>query len=262
MTDEIRIGDVSVVIGDDFVATVTIQRPPENYFDVTLIGSLADAYEMLDGDARCRAIVLRSEGRHFCAGAQFGGPRPTPADGPQAGPHLYDEAIRMFAADTPVVAAIQGGAIGGGLGVALSADFRVGVPEARMSANFARLGFHQGFGLTVTLPAVVGQQRAMEMLLIGSRLDGRRCFEIGLLDRLVSREELDEAARAFAVDIAGSAPIAVHSIRQTMRTGLIERLRAATDREKSEQERHWATSDFLEGVASTKERRPPRFTGT
>ena len=262
MFDEIRLGDVRVVVGDDFVASVTIDRPPENYFDVTLIGSLADAYEMLDDDPRCRVIVLRSNGKHFCAGAHFGGTRPTPADGGQTGPHLYDEAIRMFAAATPVVAAIQGGAIGGGLGVALSADFRVGVPEARMSANFARLGFHQGFGLTVTLPALVGQQQALEMLLIGNRIDGTRCFEIGLLDRLVSLDDLDAAARSFAVDIATSAPIAVRSIRQTMRDGLVERLRAATDREKSEQEKHWATHDFTEGTASTRERRPPRFTGT
>jgi 2-(1,2-epoxy-1,2-dihydrophenyl)acetyl-CoA isomerase len=258
-----RFGDVVIEIGDDFVATVTIDRPPDNYFDVTLIGSLADAYESLDDDPGCRAILLRANGKHFCAGAKFGGTQPSSGAGIEGeGRHLYDEAIRMFAAQTPVVAAVQGAAIGGGLGVALSADFRIGAPESRLSANFARLGFHHGFGTTVTLPAVVGQQRAMEMLLIGSRLDGQAALDIGLLDRLVALDQLDSAARSFAADIAASAPIAVRSIRSTMRLGLIDRLREATGREKAEQEKHWVTNDFAEGVAATKERRPAKFTGT
>lgn len=256
-----RLGDVVMEVGDDHVATVTIDRPPENYFDIDLIASLADAYERLDADPACRAIVLRSEGRHFCAGARFGGPRPPASSASSTARHLYDEAIRLFAASTPVVAAVRGAAIGGGLGLAMSADFRVGTPDSRMSANFVRLGFHHGFALTVTLPAVIGQQRANELLLTGRRLAGDQAHAIGLLDRLVGPAELDDEAHAFAVDIATSAPLAVASIRSTMRRGLIEQVRAATAHERTEQERLMLTADFAEGVAASATRRTPHFEG-
>lgn len=256
MTDK-RFGDVSVETGDDHVAVVTIHRPPDNYFDAALIASLADAYEMLDGDETTRAIVLRSEGKHFCAGAALGRRAERGADRGD----LYGEAVRMFATATPVVAAVQGAAIGGGLGLAMSADFRVAVPESRFSANFARLGFHHGFGLTVTLPAAVGQQHALDMLYTGRRVPGEEAFRIGLADRLVSLAEIDAAAHAMAAEIAVSAPLAVTSIRATMRGDLAERVRQATAREGAEQDRLRKTSDFAEGVAATAERRTPNFTG-
>ena len=137
-------------------------------------------------------------------------------DNPAAG-NLYDEAVRLFGAATPVVAALQGAAIGGGLGLAMSADFRVGTPDTRMAANFARLGFHQGFGLSVTLPLVIGHQKALEVLYTGRRIPGEECAAIGLLDRLVAPADLAATAHALAAEIALSAPLAVASIRQTMR---------------------------------------------
>ena len=246
--------DVTVDIGDDFVATVEVHRPPENYFDAQMIGDFADAYEALDADPRCRAIVLCSEGRHFCAGAKLGG-----GGGPEALSTLYEHAVRMFAARTPVVAAVQGAAVGGGLGVALSADFRVASPESRFSANFARLGFHHGFGLTVTLPAVAGQQAAQDLLFTGRRVRGEEAHALGLADRLVPAERLRDEARAFAAEIAGSAPLAVQSIRATLRGDLAERVRAALQREAAEQDRLVATEDFAEGVRAMAERRPPEF---
>ena len=141
---------LDVSVGADHVATVEFDRPPHNHFDVELIAALADVYEALDEDPACRAIVLCSSGRHFCAGANFAG------GGDAGGEALYAGAVRLFAAATPVVAAVQGAAIGGGLGLALSTDLRVASPSSRFAANFARLGIHHGFGLTVTLPAAVG----------------------------------------------------------------------------------------------------------
>ena len=260
MTDFGTFGDVHVEVDDDFVAAVEIRRPPHNYFDMHLIGSLAEAFEALDADSRCRAILLCSEGKSFCAGAQLGGRgdvRPLPVS--QPGRHLYDEAVRLFATRTPVVAAIQGAAIGGGLGLALMPDFRVAAPEARFSANFARLGFHQGFGLSVTLPDLIGPQRAMELLYTGRRVKGEEALALGLCDRLVSQEDLRGEARALAVEIATSAPLAVMSIRETLRGDLPARIRAATDREKVEQERLQKTADFKEGVRAMAERRTPNF---
>lgn len=246
--------EVTLDVGDDHVATVEIHRPPHNYFDAELIGGLADAYEAVDADPAARAIVLCAEGKSFCAGALLGRDRPTAKD-------LYGEAVRLFAARTPVVAAVQGAAIGGGLGLALATDFRVGAREVRCSANFARLGFHHGFGLTVTLPAVVGQQRALELLYTGVRIGGEEAYRIGLLDRLASLPDVRAEAHRLAADIAGSAPLAVDSIRATMRGDLAERVRAATERERAEQHRLTDTADFAEGVAATAERRTPRFEG-
>lgn len=257
-TVENRYGDVSVELGDDHVGTVTIERAPNNFFDRALVASLADAYEALQGTP-CRVILLRSAGKHFCAGAALGGAADPGSD--DGGRHLYDEAARLFGTTLPVVAAIQGAAVGGGLGLALSADFRIGVPESRLTANFARLGFHHGFALTVTLPRVIGQQRALELLLTGVRLKGAEAHDLGLLDRLVQQAELEEAARAFAVEIATSAPLAVASIRATMRQGLADAARNAMDHERAEQDRLSATRDFREGVRATNERRAPRFQG-
>ena len=154
---------------------------------------------------------------------------------------------------------MQGAAIGGGLGLALAADFRVVAPEARLSANFARLGFHQGFGLSVTLPRLVGHQRAAELLYTGRRVDGDEALAMGLADRLVPLDEVRDAAFAFAADIAASAPLAVESIRATLRGDLAEQVAAATDHEMAEQLRLRRTADFAEGAKAMSERRTPRF---
>lgn len=252
-------GDLHVTLGDDFVALAEVRRPPDNFFDQALIADLCEAFETLDGDAGCRAIVLASEGRHFCAGANFAS-KADPTRG-ASDRHLYDEAVRLFATRTPVVAAIQGAAIGGGLGLALMPDFRVACPEARFSANFARLGFHQGFGLSITLPRLIGQQSAAELLYTGRRLKGEQAHAIGLCDRLVPAESLRDTAFELAGEIAGSAPLAVDSIRQTLRGDLPEAIRHATDREKAEQERLQQTDDWKEGVRAMGERRTPDFKG-
>jgi len=263
MTDLQSFGDVGVDIGDDFVATVEIHRPPHNYFDAALIRDLADCFEALDEDARCRATLLCSEGKNFCAGAQLGGgPRLEPAAESTPPRHLYDEAVRLFATHTPIVAAVQGAAIGGGLGLALMPDFRVAAPEARFAANFARLGFHHGFGLSVTLPDLIGGQKAMELLYTGRRVRAEEALAIGLVDRMAPLEELRAAAGELAREIAGSAPLAVRSIRETLRGDLAQRIRVATDREKVEQERLQLTGDFREGVRAMGQRRTPEFTGS
>jgi 2-(1,2-epoxy-1,2-dihydrophenyl)acetyl-CoA isomerase len=246
---------LTVTLGEDHVATVEFDRPPYNHFDVGLVGALADAYEALDENPACRAIVLCSAGRHFCAGANFAG------RGEEGVPHLYEQAVRMFAAGTPVVAAVQGAAIGGGLGLALSADLRVASHSSRFAANFARLGIHHGFGITVTLPAVVGAQAALDLLYTGRRVKGEEAHTLGLCDRLVGDRELRGAAHELAREIASSAPLAVRAIRQTMRGDLAERVRAATMIEHAKQAELFATEDFKEGVRATAERRAARFTG-
>lgn len=255
--------DVSVEV-DGHIATVEMRRPPHNFFDVDLVRAIADAYEALDEEPGVRAIILAAEGRSFCAGAALGGDRGPGDEAPRltGNPHLYAQGARLMEAETPVVAAVQGAAIGGGLGLALTADFRVAAPEARFAANFARLGFHHGFGLTVTLPDLVGRQRALDLLYTGRRVRADEALQIGLCDALAPLEELRDRARELAGEIAASAPLAVRSIRKTMRRGLAERFRLATDHEQVEQDWLNQTSDFREGVQAMAERRTPDFTAS
>jgi enoyl-CoA hydratase/carnithine racemase len=253
--------DVGVDL-DGHVAVVEMRRPPHNYFDVELIGALADAFEALEADTRCRAIVLAAQGSAFCAGANFANRAAAPPQHSARGINpLYGEAIRLFMCAKPVVAAVQGPAIGGGLGLALVADFRVTCAEGRFSANFNRLGFHPGFGLSVTLPRLVGMQQAALLFYSGRRIDGVEAQRIGLADVLVAQDAVRGRAIELADEIATSAPIAVQSTRATLRAGLVEQVRVAVARESMEQNAHYKTEDFKEGVAAMAARRTPLFKG-
>ncbi|MEC9347774.1 MAG: enoyl-CoA hydratase/isomerase family protein [Pseudomonadota bacterium] len=249
--------DLGVTL-EKHVAVVEIQRPPHNFFDFQLIGSLASAFEDLGRETACRAIVLCAQGKSFCAGADFsGGVR---NNGPQSG-NLYQEAVRLFRTPKPVIGAIQGAAIGGGLGLAVMPDFRVACPEARFSANFTRLGFHPGFGLTTTLPELIGPSKAALMFYTSRRFKAEEAFAMGLVDLLVPTEELRAAAIGLAAEIAENSPLGVVETRATLRKGLADRVRAATDHELSVQNRLGETQDFREGVKAMAERRVPDFRG-
>jgi len=247
---------------DGAVAVVEMRRPPHNYFDIALIAQLADAFEALEADRRCRAIVLCAQGSAFCAGANFANRDAAPPQrSPRAINPLYGEALRLFSCGKPVVAAVHGPAIGGGLGLALVADFRVTCAEARFSANFNRLGFHPGFGLSVTLPRLVGVQQAALLFYTGRRIDGREAQRIGLADVLVAQDQVRARAVELAREIAVSAPLAVQATRATLRAGLVEQIRSAVAHESQQQNAHFQTADFKEGVAAMAARREPQFKG-
>ncbi len=249
--------DVSVEVGDDHVAVVEFDRPPNNFFDLALLKSLADVCEYLANDSHTRAIVLCSTGQTFCAGADF-----NQSSGKGDPETLYAQALRLFRQPLPMIAAIQGPAIGGGLGLALVADFRTASPSARLAANFAQIGIHQGFGLSVTLPRVAGEQTAMELLYTGRRFKADEALGAGLIDRLIDDPlQLRTESRNFAAQIAASAPLAVRAIRQTLRGDLTSQVEAAVAHERVEQQKLFSTQDFSEGVAAVSARRPGRFIG-
>jgi enoyl-CoA hydratase/carnithine racemase len=251
---------------DGHVALVEIRRPPHNYFDVALIKELAAAFEALDADADCRSLVLAAAGKAFCAGADFGDGGTLNAGGARPGDpapgvaHLYAEGNRLFRTRKPIVAAVHGAAIGGGLGLAMVADFRVTCREARFSANFTRLGFHPGFGLTVTLPAAVGPTKAALMFYTSRRVPGDEAHAMGLADMLVPQAQVRAAALALAAEIAENSPLGLIATRASLRGDLAERVRAATEHELAEQTRLRNTADFKEGVKAMAERRTPVFT--
>jgi enoyl-CoA hydratase/carnithine racemase len=242
------------ISSEGHVGIVEIQRPPHNFFDNALINQIADAFEAFDRDTNIRAYVLCSQGKSFCAGADFQN-RPATGSASETGKHLYKEATRLFRAKKPSVGAIQGPAIGGGLGLALMTDFRVTCAEARFSANFTRLGFHPGFSLTFTLPRLVGQQRANLMFYTGRRVGGEQAYEWGMADALVPLADVRKEAIKLANEIGESSPLAVASTRETMRRGFADGAEIATERELVEQDWLRKTEDFKEGVKSYAEKR-------
>lgn len=244
---------------DGHVATVLLSRPPHNFIDVEALRALADALHVLDADDNCRAIVLGSQGKSFCAGADFSAV--SGGAGVIDSAAIYGQAMRLFRTRKPIVAAIQGAAIGAGAGLALVADFRIACPASRFSVNFNRLGFHPGFGLSCTLPRLVGPQTAARLFYLGERITGERMVQLGLADELAPDDQVRERAQALAREIAQSAPQAVQSTRETLRLGLADQVNAINARELAIQQVQFASLDFREGVAAASERRLPVFTG-
>ena len=256
-----QIGDVEVTL-DDYVGLVEIQRPPHNFFDAELIRNLVEAFALLDETDQCRAIVLASQGKSFCAGANFSSKQNVLDKKTDEGRNpLYVEAVKLFSNKKPIIGAIHGSAVGGGLGVALVPDFRVTCAEAKFAANFVKLGFHPGFGLTYTLPRLIGQQKASLLFYTGRRIKGDEAVEWGLADVLTTQDNVREEAIKLAREIAENAPLAVVSVRATMRQGLAEKVQAQTDHEGKEQSWQRQTEDFKEGVRAVSERRPGNFVG-
>src|SRR6185312_7876395 len=252
------------------VGTIEIRRPPLNFFDISLINQIADALEEFDRDIEIRASVLAAQGRAFCAGANFNDPARQAAETREASDpasslgqinHLYIQAVRIFRARKPIVAAVHGAAIGGGLGLAVAADFRVTCPEARFAANFTKLGFHPGFGLTATLPELVGQNNAELIFYTSRRINGEDATRMGLANVCVPQDQVRAAALKLASEIAECSPLGLLSTRATMRAGLAERVMAATNHELAEQTRLRSTEDFKEGIKATEERRVANFKG-
>ena len=244
------------------VAVVTFERPPNNHVTVEAMRALADVLDHVDGEANLRASVLRTAGKVFCAGADLVASSSAPAAASAGSAHpLYAEAVRLFSIKKPIVAAVQGAAVGAGLGLSLVADFRVVAPEARFVANFVKLGFHPGFGITHILPKVIGWQRAQLLCATGRRLTGEEALAWGLADALAPLEDLEAATLRLAAEIAENAPLAVQATRATFRADLAAAVWAQTDHEAAEQARLRTTKDYAEGVRAVTERRPGNFVG-
>jgi len=242
------------------VATIEVRRGPNNFVDTDMVAEIADALEAYDRTADVRAIVLCAQGKHFCAGADFGNRGPDGvARGAKRGRHLYKEAQRLWRTGKPIVAAVHGAAVGAGVGLAVMADFRVTCPEARFSTNFTRLGFHPGFGLTASLPRLIGAQQAALLMYTGRRITGQEALAIGLTDYCVPLDQVRAKATELATEIAQSAPLAIISTRETLRRSLADAVAQATEREYEEQDWLRNTADFKEGTAAMTQRRLPNF---
>ncbi|KHK91963.1 enoyl-CoA hydratase/isomerase family protein [Novosphingobium malaysiense] len=245
------------------VGEIHFSAPPHNFASSGMLCALADAIDAMDEDMGVRCILLTAEGKVFCGGANLAGADEVQgAEGMNEIALFYQNAARIMKRRKPMIAVVQGAAIGAGLGLALAADFRIVSPLARFSANFVKLGFHPGFAITHVLPRVVGEQKAAWMMLSGNRIKGDEALQWGLADRMAEPEDLLGEALAMAEEIACNAPLALVSIRSTLTSDLAAEVVEAMEHEHAEQTALKGTSDYAEGVAAVFERRPANFTGS
>ena len=231
--------------------------------------AMTDAWEStisdLVADPEVRAVVVTGEGSAFCSG---GDPRWIAGE-PDAPVHrLRDRMLGFYRSwlsvrrlEVPTIAAINGPAVGAGLCLALACDIRHASTSARMSVPFVRLGMHPGMGATYTLPNVVGEARARELLLTGRMVEAEEALRIGLVTSVTPDEQFLDSVLEGAAAIAATAPIASRLTKVAMREGGHLDLDTALEWEALAQPVTLATEDLQEGVRASREKRPPLFTG-
>lgn len=259
---------------DGDVATLTFNDPDRrNAMSQAMGEAFAACIAGLEGDAGLRALVLTGAGRAFSAGGDLDMIESRARAGLESPGGEVRERHRRFMRGfyglflsvrdlpCPTVAAIQGHAIGAGFCVALACDLRIAANEARLGLNFTRLGIHPGMGATWTLPRLVGPARAAELLYTGRIVDGAEAERLGLVNRALPRDEVLDAARSLASEVAACAPHAVRGAKRSLARTASETLDRQLDTEAAEQALNYESHDLLEGIAAARERRTPRFSG-
>lgn len=225
---------------DAGVGIIEIQHGAETYITVHLLRAVVTGMRALDADPRCGAIVVRSEGKHFCAGRDW----QTARDPEDTAAAIYETAPGLLSCAKPWIAELTGGSIGVGMGLALCADYRVAAESAYLWPKFVAIGIHHGFGLTATLPWLVGAQRATEMLSRGRRISTPEALTTGLIDHVVPLESVREAAHGFAAELAGHPREALQAIKRTMRSPLFSEFERAIAHEQAVQRTLYESADF------------------
>ena len=252
---------------DGSVAVVTIENPPMNQLSAPLLDELEAEIDRLDEDDGVRAIVLQGAGeRAFVAGAdikEFPSLRQAAAEAHETGSARGIQKLghRMDAARKPFIAAIHGFCLGGGLELAMCCDIRIVSEDAQLGQPEIKLGLIPGGGGTQRLPRLVGIGRAMLLNLTGDFIDAKTAYDWGLVERVVPREELRDAALAIARTIAARSPVSVGILRELTRTTRDLPLEEGLRREADGFRRCLESEDGVEGVAAFLEKREPNFVG-
>ncbi|MFQ5697956.1 MAG: enoyl-CoA hydratase/isomerase family protein [Myxococcota bacterium] len=252
------------------VATITLNRPERmNTISGGMLTELTGRLLEADADPAVRAVVLTGKGRAFCAGldlvdASSGGGLGSEESGftLQADFDLRTAPpVVLHEIDTPTICALNGGAAGYGMDLALGCDIRIAAEGAKLAAAFTRRGVLPESGGTWLLPRLIGWSRAAEIIFTGRTLSAEDCLALGLVSRVVPADALQDQARALAVEIAGSAPIATRAAKRMMRAGQDESFRDHVQRVYLQLLPLLRTRDFREGMAAFLERRAPKFEG-
>jgi enoyl-CoA hydratase/carnithine racemase len=236
-------------------ALVTITHPPVNAISRAVAVALLEALTAAEADPACRALVLTGDGdRHFSAGADL---TEFPADVTAS----VEVTRRLEASRLPVVAAVNGFALGGGCEIALACDLRICGANARFGQPEIKLGLIPGWGGTQRLPRLVGRGRALEMLLTGEQVDSARALAWGLVTRVVPPADLRREALVLAGLLAERPPLAVAAIKRAVHRGLDGPLEDGLRREREEFDRVLGSEDAREGLSAFLEKRPPTWRG-
>lgn len=250
----------------DGVVVVRIHDPERrNAMDESLGDGMVRTLRALGEDPAVRVLVLTGSGAAFSAGGDLA----MLEDNARQPGQVIEARMRAFYArylslrdiERPIIAAINGHAVGAGLCVALACDLRIAAEEARMSVNFARIGLSPGMGATWLLPQLVGPAAALDLLLTGRTVDGREAAALGLVNRTVPAADLESAALAWAREIAAAGPLAVRAIKRLVQASAEGGLAAALAREAWAQSVTFASRDLREGLQALRERRAPAFRG-
>ncbi|MFN0153531.1 MAG: enoyl-CoA hydratase-related protein [Gaiella sp.] len=250
---------------DGAVAVVTIDNPPLNALANDLLVELEAEIDRLDESDEVRAIVLTGAGeRAFVAGADIKEfPALRDVEAPEGGSARALQRLgnRMDSARTPVVAAIAGYCLGGGLELAMCCDIRVCSDDAQLGLPEIKLGLIPGGGGTQRLPRLVGRGRAMLLSMTGDFVDAATAYDWGLVEKVVPRADVLEAATAIAQTIASRSPVALGVLRELGRATRDLPIEDGLRREADGFMRCLRSEDGLEGVTAFIEKREPRFTG-
>ncbi len=248
---------------NDHIALITLNRPGNrNSMTAELLTAFQATVAKVQHERSVRCVIITGSGPNFCAGADF-----TSAVGDGDGlPHenfmaLYKPFLAVAEIEVPVVAALNGHAIGGGFGLALICDLRVANMQSRYGANFTRLGFHSGMAVTYTLPRLIGLPRANELLLTGRLVSGARAADLGVMNYAEEPTEVLPRAQKLAREIAAGAPAAVRLMKRSIYRDLGWNPRATAELDAHLQSRTYEMADAREGVAALLEKRDPVFKG-
>lgn len=247
------------------VATLTLNRPEaRNALTRGVLATGTEALRAFAADKSVRCVVLRGAGGHFCAGADL---RRTMAEDPDMLSHLdqYLDAFHgfvraIFACPKPVIAQLEGAAVGFGADLACAADLRIASTTAYIQEKFAHIGLMPDGGGTFWLPRLVGTSRAMQMILLGDKLEAKTMVESGIAVSVVEPGALEAATRELAARVAAGPPLAFAAAKAAVLKGWGD-IEAALERERDGQIRLLQSQDCIEGVMAWAQKRPPQFKG-
>ena len=254
---------VSSAIDNLGIATLTLNDEANiNAMSEEMASEFATCVKRLKSSSDLRAVILTGAGKSFSAGghlAMLDRKRSLTAEQNHTGMlAFYDSFLSILSLNIPIIAALQGAAVGAGLCLACACDIRLASNDTKLGFTFLKLGLHPGMGGTFLVPRVVGRSVATELLLTGRIISADEALRIGLVSKLSSRDKLLEDARAIAQEILSCGPEASKQLLETMRSDL-KVLPAALEHEARCQSINYASAEFAEGLAAVREKRPPKF---